>query len=273
MRLFALMFAALGLTGCALLASPESPIPVQRIPAVRPGPERILIVLLPGIADDDEDLRDHHLDEAIHRGWPEADIALTGATVQYYKKGSMVRRLHQEIVEPAWREGYRQVWIAGGSLGGLGALMYEHDHPGEATGVIVLSAWIADRRLNDELTAAGGPVHWDPGELPAHVDGDHDRRQVWRMVRQWPSRPHLAQRVWAGCGTNDRRMQAGMRMLAGVLPPGHYREWDGGHNWAFWLSAAPRLFGWVRAETQGAALAAASPAGKAAVAARSPSDR
>jgi len=97
-------------------------------------------------------------------------VLLTSATFAYYRDGKLVPRLHEEIVEPALRGGYRRIWLAGASLGGMGALLYEREYPGELTGLVLFAPFLGGKELLDEIRAAGGPRKWDPGPLPAETN-------------------------------------------------------------------------------------------------------
>lgn len=242
--------AALGtlLTACVLFnGDSDAPLPVE--PRAAPqAPARTLVVMLGGIVDDQETLEDHRVDATIHRAWPDADVLLVGATFPYYQSGTLVPRLH-EIIAPA-RARYDSIYLVGGSLGGAGALMYEHDHPGAVTGILLLAPWLGSTVLLDQIESAGGVARWNAGRLPQRIQGEAFDRQIWAMVKGWQSRPHLARRVWVACGSSDRRMLDGARLLAAELPHGHYLERPGGHKWAFWDAVGPELLQRVGAERQ-----------------------
>jgi len=188
-------------------------------------------------------MRDHGLAEVIRESWPEADVLLTSATFAYYRDGKLVPRLRDEIVGPARSKGYARVWLAGASLGGMGALLYEREHPGELTGLALFAPFLGNSELLDEIRAAGGPRTWDPGPLPAEMNADNYQRQVWKMVKGWT--PELARRVWLACGTSDRLIED-VRLLAPQLPGSHTLELPGGHTWSLWISSAKEVFSRIR---------------------------
>ena len=181
--------AAVGLAGCFTIGDSKVPIGTVSVSAPRPSAERTLVIVLPGLGDDAQDMKDHGLAEVIHESWPEADVLLTSATFAYYRDGRLVPRLYEEIVEPALRGGTRRIWLAGASLGGMGALLYEREHPGELTGIVLFAPFLGNNELLNEIRAAGGPRKWDPGPLPDEMNGDNYQRQVWRMVKGWVDRP------------------------------------------------------------------------------------
>jgi len=241
--------AAVGLAGCFTIGDSKVPIGTVSVSAPRPSAERTLVIVLPGLGDDAQDMKDHGLAEVIHESWPEADVLLTSATFAYYRDGRLVPRLYEEIVEPALRGGTRRIWLAGASLGGMGALLYEREHPGELTGIVLFAPFLGNNELLNEIRAAGGPRKWDPGPLPDEMNGDNYQRQVWKMVKGWTPRPELARRVWLACGTSDHLIED-VRLLAPVLPGSHYLELPGGHTWGLWISSAKEVFSRIRLESR-----------------------
>jgi len=247
--------AAVGLAGCFAIGNSEIPIGTVSVAAPRPSVERTLVIVLPGFGNDATDLKDHGVAEAIHQSWPEADVLLASATFAYYRDGKLVSRLHEEIVQPARRKGYARIWLAGASMGGMGALLYEREHPGELTGIALFAPFLGSGELLEEIRTAGGLREWEPGPLPAEMNGDNYQRQVWKMVKGWADRPELARRVWLACGTSDHLIND-VRLLAPMLSEAHYLELSGGHTWSLWLSGGKEVFSRIRRESPGARRAA-----------------
>jgi pimeloyl-ACP methyl ester carboxylesterase len=242
--------AAVSFAGCFAIGNSQVPIGTVSVAAPRPSDERTLLVILPGFGNDATDLEDRGVAEAIHQSWPEADVLLASATFAYYRDGKLVPRLHEEIVQPARRRGYAQIWLAGASMGGMGALLYEREHPGELTGIVLFAPFLGSGELLNEIRAAGGPRKWNPGPLPAEMNPDNYQRQVWKMVKGWADRPEFARRVWLACGTSDHLIDD-VRLLAPELPGARYLELSGGHTWGLWLSGAKEVFSRIRLESLG----------------------
>jgi len=248
-RGLSICLVAAGLAGCFTIGNSKVPIGTLSLPALRPAAERTLVIVLPGFGNDAEDLKDQGVAQAIRESWPETDVLLTSATFAYYRDGKLVQRLHDEIVGPARSEGYARIWLAGASLGGMGVLLYEREYPGELTGLVLFAPFLGNGELLDEIRAAGGPRAWNPGPLPAEMNGDNYQRQVWKMVKGWTPRPELARRVWLACGTSDHLIED-VRLLAPVLPGSHYLELPGGHTWGLWISSAKEVFSRIRLESR-----------------------
>lgn len=230
--------ATLAGSGCTLLAPRAvDPMPTAMIDAPLPlaRPERAVIVL-PGRGDDLEGLRASGIAAAIQQGAPDTDVLLTGASLAYYLDGGIRRRV-RALVDGLRAQGYREIWLAGASMGGMGALLHERDLPGDVAGLLLMAPYMGDADVIREVAQAGGPRAWDPGPEPATIDGDNAARETWRAVRRWAERPELAQRVWLVCGADDRFVEAA-RMIAPLLPSGHYLERPGGHAWKVWSAGA-----------------------------------
>jgi hypothetical protein len=69
------------------------------------------------------------------------------------------------------------------------------------------------------------------------------------MIKGWSERPDLSQRVWLTCGSGDH-MRIGVELLAPQLPPSHYVERPGEHDWDFWLAATEDMMARVRASAR-----------------------
>lgn len=234
----ALLTGATLLAGCLLLGPPTDPLETLQIPGREPG--RVLVVVLPGFADDAQGLREHGVADAIHRGWPEPDLLLTSATFAYYRSGQLVSRLERDVMAPARAQGYREIWLAGGSMGGMGVLLYEWAHPGEVAGLVLMSPFLGNDALLDEIRATG-LAQWQPGPLAPQMDGDNYDRHVWQMLQGWRARPALARRAWLACGTDDR-LYPDVQLLAPLVPGDQYFASPGGHSWEYWVPAIENVF-------------------------------
>jgi len=42
----------------------------------------------------------------------------------YLQGGTMIKRLYEDIISPAQKQGYKKIWLVGISPGGLNSLLY-----------------------------------------------------------------------------------------------------------------------------------------------------
>lgn len=238
---------------CSLLPSgcyirkPTGPIPVKEIPAPQAAASHPLVIVLPGRGDDLKDLQASGISQAIQSGWPQANVLLTGATIGYYLDGGLARHLHDEIIEPARQRGYREIWLTGASMGGMGVLLYQRQYPGSASGIVLFAPYMGDKNLMEKIMLAGGPRAWDPGPMPATVNQNNYQTEIWRVMKDWVVHPETARNVWLAAGSEDRLLPAA-RLIAPALSQDHFIEPAGGHAWKVWDAAARRIFTRIRAQ-------------------------
>jgi enterochelin esterase-like enzyme len=227
------------ISGCAYWRKPDGPIPVKLIPAAQAAATHPLVIVLPGRSDDLDDLTRTGMAETIQKAWPQADVLLAGATLPYYNEGHVQQRLHDEVIAPSRARGYREIWLTGASMGGMGTLLYDRSYPHDVTGIILYAPYMGEPALVKEIADEGGPAHWDAGPKPAALNGDNYQREMWRVVEGWKD-PTEARRVWLVCGDDDRLLSAA-KLMAPLLPPGHFVLVKGGHDWPMWDAGAAQV--------------------------------
>ena len=245
MRLWSGLLLMLGiLFGCYPKGDPDKPIPTVLIPGRQP--VQRLVVVLPGRSDTLDDLKRAGIAQAIHTQWPDADVTLSGLAIGYYLEGNATRRLHEEIIMPARAHGYREVWLLGASLGGLGSLSYVAKWPDTVDGIILMAPYLGDEALLREIESAGGLTRWNPGPKPALVNGDNFEQELWRSLQQWSREPAHARKVWLAYGDRDA-LRTSMPPLVSLLPPGHVLVRPGGHAWTVWTPATREILAAIEA--------------------------
>lgn len=218
------------LAGCVAFGDPDRPIPTVLAPA--PQPAQRLVVMLPGRGDDLRALERSGIVTAVQEAWPDADVVLAELTLSYYMRGDAPERLHREVIVPARARGYREIWLAGASMGGMGTLMYERLHPGELDGLVLLAPFVGDRPLLREIHQAGGLAAWEPGpEQP--VGAKTWQRELWRHLKGWSGDSARPQQVWLAYGDDDY-LRDTLPPLAGLLPADQVSMLPGGHTWTVW---------------------------------------
>ena len=222
------------LFGCFPRGDPSQPIPTLSIAA--PQKATRLVVVLPGRGDDLEGLRASGIAKAVQAAWPDADVVLTGLALGWYLEGIAEKRLHDEVVAPARRRGYSQVWLVGASLGGMGAIQFDRAYPGQVSGLVLLAPYLGEDGLLDRIAAAGGVARWQPPPRPGAVTPDNFQQELWRHVQGWSRQPAQARRVWLAYGREDGFARANA-LLGTALPPSHVLVREGGHDWDVWSGA------------------------------------
>ena len=233
MRVFfgGMLAAVMVIAGCASNPGTRTPMPVLRYPA-EAGPRKpeTLVILLPGRKDRAEVFARERLVEALRQKAPAAAVIATDAHSGYYTRGSLVRQLHTEIIEPARKQGFRRIILVGVSLGGYGAIRYAMTHR-EVTDVVLLSPFLGAGPFMRELAEAG----------------DEDFGQTWEWLRRYPKDKSPAERAAAGYprlllgyGEEDLFLLSD-KQLRELLPADDVVTTGGAHVWGTWHALLIKL--------------------------------
>lgn len=238
------MLAASALLACVPKANLDKPVPTALLPAN--GPAHRLVVVLPGRRDRLESLRRSGVGEAIQRVWPDADVMFAEVSMPFYTDRSAARRLHDEVLLPARRRAYTEIWLVGASLGGMGEMLYDRMYPGQVEGMVLLAPYTGERALHDEIRAAGGLAHWN-AKTNAGDGADDWQRELWSHLKTWKTDPSRTRNVWLAYGEDDY-LREGMPLVADLLPAGHVFVRPGKHAWSTWTPATEEIFHAIDAE-------------------------
>jgi hypothetical protein len=195
-----------------------------------------LFIFLPGRRDRAGDFARHGLIGMAQRRVVDLDCVALDATIGYYLDGSVGDRIQREIVVPARAHGYREIWLVGVSMGGLGAFFHERTFPGETDGLILLAPFLGDdRKLFADIDAAGGAVLWAGAQPSGNVERNRAayQRDLWLFLGRLPFRRASEQQIWVAYGDRDRLLP-GIERLSTVLPPKRIFRLPGGHTWDVW---------------------------------------
>lgn len=190
----------------------------------------VLLVLLPGASMTAQELVDEGFVQALRSRRLAVDALVVGAGLEYVYDGSLITRLHDDVLQPYRARGYSRIWLAGISLGGFAAMAYALRHPGRIEGIVALAPYLGRRPLVQEVAAAGGAAAWLQRPATALPRPDDVDQQLWRWLA---ARPADAPRLVLGYGTEDRFAE-GHRVLAQTLPPADVLSAPGGHTWVPW---------------------------------------
>ena len=195
--------------------------------------ERVLVVLLPGARSVAGDFVKYGFGGAAQEVLGgRADVVAVDLHRGYYEAQSMARLLHKQVVQPARAKGYREIWLAGVSMGGFGAVLYDLKYPGEADRLLLTAAFLGEEEAVAEVREAG-LAGWEPDEI-----GEEDfSRKFWSGVKR--SDGLGPERVFVGYGESDRFAEdnAFFASTLGIVP----RITAGGHTWKPWKKLWPLL--------------------------------
>jgi pimeloyl-ACP methyl ester carboxylesterase len=224
--------ASLGISACARLL--PTPVPMAKLELPLAGQSsRCLVVFLPGRYDHPGDFERADFRGMARKAGVAADFVAVDANMGYYVKGTILDRLHADVIAPARAAGYRTIWLAGISIGGTGSILYAASRPGEVDGLLLLAPFLGEKPLLDEIEAAGGPARWTP---PAVLDPRQDfPRSLWGFAHRLATAPRQQPPVYLSYGAGDGFGRAGA-LFGGSLPTERVFVAQGKHDWKAWTS-------------------------------------
>jgi pimeloyl-ACP methyl ester carboxylesterase len=191
-----------------------------------------LVVFLPGVYDKPEDFARHGFFDQVRKRQYPIDLIAADAHLGYFNDGSVAQRLHEDVVAPARRRGYRNVWLVGISLGGLAAMLYCLRY-GDANGVVALAPFVGTRPVIAEVSRAQGLRHW----RSAPAQPDDWERQLLAWLQAYVSSPGATPlgrpAMLVGWGREDRFADS-LQAVFGEWPNGRRIVVPGGHDWPVW---------------------------------------
>lgn len=223
------LFLTTFLPGCAALFPTKVPLHQESFRASSPA--SVLVVLLPGIEDRAEDFVTHGFIQSARDRQLPVDFIAVDAHFGYYAKRSIVARLHEDVIVPARRAGYRRIWLVGISLGGLGATLYSQSHPDEIDGILLLAPYLGNPANVLQKYEQGALLDPSSGRREAHIGFP---MTIWPYLHAIASPTNNdVPRLLLGYGTEDRFSDA-HRLLAGYLPDDQVHAIAGDHSWETW---------------------------------------
>lgn len=215
------------LAACAWMYPTAVPIHAQAYPAVVGARAPTLLILLPGRGNTPHEFVDHGFIAEVRARQPAIDIVTVDAHLGYYLSETVVERVWTDVIAPARAQGYQHIWLAGISMGGLGAVAIARLHADALDGLILLAPYLGPKSLIETIAAQGGAARWTPSEP------DDPYQRLWVWLRQYAKPTGKLPPLTLGFGDGDR-LRAGHRLLAGLLPPQRVLDVPGAHDWPTW---------------------------------------
>ncbi len=173
----------------------------------------------PEAGDHAERFRDQGFVEDLQNSNLSIDIRAADATMGYYMKGTLLDRLEADVITPAKARGYKEIWLVGPSMGGLGSLLYSRMHSAEVTGVLAIAPFLGDEDLIAEIATAGGLKQW---QAPPRIDAmirDTYQRELWRWLQAATQGREAAPRDLPGLRNIRSSEPRGLAAGRGTTPP------------------------------------------------------
>jgi pimeloyl-ACP methyl ester carboxylesterase len=217
------------LAGCSTIRvgqAPTVPMPALSYRADDTVRQPNLLVLLRAYGEDNTIFaKEGIIDDIFSRHLP-FDVIAPNAHFGYYSSRTFETRLKEDIIDPARRQGYEHIWLAGFSMGGLGCILYLRKYPYDVDGILLTGPYLGGSSILHEIGEAGGVGPWQQtSDSP-----DDWERMLWSWIKKhdFSAEPP----VWLGYGDDDRLIAAGPKFLAARLPAGRAFTVHGEHDLA-----------------------------------------
>ena len=135
---------------------------MEKVAFLARGPDKArgAIVLLPGFGDRPETFEKYGFVKEVLQGAPGYDVFGADAHFGYYRNRNLLiaraRRVIARRDRPLVKQGYRELWLMGASMGGHGAVAYARAHPEKIAGVMLFAPYMGPGEVVDEVKRAGG---------------------------------------------------------------------------------------------------------------------
>ncbi|MFO0595225.1 MAG: alpha/beta hydrolase [Myxococcaceae bacterium] len=210
----------------------SAPIPMTSVKHELPA-AKCLVVFLPGAGDSAASFERYGFVDALKQKGLSVDVIAADATLGYYMRGIMPERLDADVLQATRSKGYQQTWLIGMSMGGMGTLLYSHEHVDTVTGIFMLAPFLGDRSLTAEIHDAGGLAKWKAPAKVERITSDTYQRELWRWLQGVTAGTEKGPNLYLGWGTEDS-LAPSAAVLAEALPKGHVFTTPGPHKWAPW---------------------------------------
>jgi len=215
-----LIFSAI-LASCALY--PTTPVRTQDF---RDGkkPKKHLVILLSGRGASFDYFERQQWVAYAEQGTDDTDFVAPFLHYGYYMSGSVVSRLHEDIILPAKQQGYQTISLVGISMGGVGCLFYSYKYPDDIDRLYLFSPYLGKDDVLRQIRADGGLQKWHI-RMEDEADWNY---YIWQRLQQIVSDPVSRQKIFLGYGNNDKLK--GHDLLAAAMPANHVISLPGNHD-------------------------------------------
>ena len=214
------------ITACQYLQEPVTPLKMEKYDF--DAKKENLLILIPGIADTEKTFSEKGFIQRIKNNKSTVDVIAAHIHLGYLMNDSFVTRIEQDIILPARKEGYKNIWIAGISLGGFVALNYVQARPTDIKGVLLLAPFLGEDSEIKIIRQAGGIHRWQPN----NIETLSRTLKLWFWYQQ-RAKENKLQNIYLGYGNSDH-LRSGIEQFARLIPQENIKVVSGGHNWECW---------------------------------------
>ncbi len=186
-----------------------------------------LIILLPGAYQQPEDFIAQGFVSALQTRKLPIDLIMAELSFSHIADRTALTEINDDLIQPAITAGYKNIWLAGISVGGYVAIAYANRYPAQLAGLLLLAPYPGNRITTGAIAAAGGIKVWKP----AFIAEDDTELSNWNWLKMHADCASIE--VYLGYGADDRFAE-GHLMMAQALPKNRVDRIDGEHTWPVW---------------------------------------
>ncbi len=214
------------LMSCYYLQKTTIPIGSERFGYSTSGKNKTLFVLLPGIGDKAQSFEQHGFIDTLFRMKPKAGIVAIESHFKYYQNKTVVERIDLDVVSPAQKDGYDNIYFVGTSLGGLGSLLYLKYHPNNVSGLVLIAPYLGEK-----------PEY---AHLLSNTAREEDKIviDIWSWIVALPAAEK--NKIFLSYGKQDKFAEPN-ELLSRYLSPAQTYTEQGKHQWSTWKALFPEI--------------------------------
>lgn len=186
-----------------------------------------LVVLLPGAYHQPEDFIKEGFVKAVHERQLPIDLMMAELAFDHIADETALAEINTDLILPSLGKGYKNIWLAGISIGGYVAIAYASRYPAQLAGLLLLAPYPGNRITTGEIISAGGIQTW----LPAPIANDDTELGNWNWLKHNANTTEIE--VHLGYGEDDRFADSHL-MMTQALPVTRVDKISGGHVWPVW---------------------------------------
>lgn len=186
-----------------------------------------LIILLPGAYQLPEDFIAQGFVSALQARDLPIDLIMAELSFSHIADRTVLTEIHNDLIQPAMTAGYKNIWLAGISIGGYVAIAYANRYATPLAGLLLLSPYPGNRGTTGEIISAGGVSAWKP----TFIAEDDTEFSNWNWLKTHADSTDIE--VHLSYGTEDR-FADGHQLMAQILPDSRVDRITGAHTWPVW---------------------------------------
>lgn len=187
-----------------------------------------LVILLPGAYHQPEDFIKEGFVTAVQERQLPIDLMMAELSFHQIADQTALSEIHTDLIQPALGKGYKNIWLAGISIGGYVTIAYANRYPAKLAGLLLLAPYPGNGITTGQIAQAGGILEW----LPEAVADDDTELGNWSWLKANANTKDIE--IHLGYGEEDRFAKSHC-MMAQALPVACVDRISGGHVWSVWL--------------------------------------